>query len=73
VTVLDDLEQVAGLGAGQRLEPEVVEDEDVDARPACEQRRGTAVGVSQAQLAEQARQAPVERRVAAAEASAQAR
>ena len=51
--VLDHLEEVSRLRIGERLEGEVVEDEDVDPRPGCEQTRQPPVGPGRRDLAEQ--------------------
>ena len=55
VAVLEDLEQVVALPVGERAEAPVVEDEDVDAGEAREQRRVAAVRVRERELVKEAR------------------
>jgi hypothetical protein len=53
VTVFEDLEEVATRVLGERSDREVVEDEDIDLRNACEQARMRAVGARETELVEE--------------------
>ena len=65
--VLDDLQQVGRLLAGQRLHREVVKDQDTDAGPAGEQPGHAPIYACDGELVDHAREAHVERGVAFAD------
>ena len=60
MAIIDDLEQIAALLAGERGEPPIVEDEELDARRALEQPGIASVAAGERERLEQPRQAMIE-------------
>ena len=60
VAVVEDLEEVATCVLGEGSDREVVEDEDIHLRDACEETRMGTVGACETELVEEARDAPVQ-------------